>query len=115
MKKSEITIEVSLDDNNRPSQIHWEADSPDGRQRKESKAMLLSLFDRETLDTFKIDIWTNDLQIAEMDRLVYYTLRSITDTYYTATQNEELSNHMRSFVRHFGEYTKIIEPSTETE
>jgi gliding motility-associated protein GldC len=115
MKKSEIKIEVSLDDKNTPSQIHWEADSPNGRERRESKAMLLSLFDNDTLDTFKIDIWTKDLQVAEMDRLMYYTLQSLTNTYFTATKNEELANHMRSFVRHFGEYTKIIEPSNDAE
>ena len=109
MKKSEIKIEVGLDDKNTPKSIHWEADTPQGKERREGKAMLLSLFDKETLDTFKIDLWTTDLQVAEMDRLVYYTLQSLAKTYYTATKNEELSNHMQSFVRHFGEYTKILE------
>jgi len=107
--KSEIKIEVTLDETQTPTKIEWEADTPEGKQKKESKAMLLSLFEAESLDTFKIDLWTTDLKIAEMDRLVYFTLKSLADTYFKATKNEELSSHMKSFAVHFGEYTKILD------
>ena len=30
--------------------------------------MLLSLFDKDDLDTLKIDLWTKDMQVMEMDR-----------------------------------------------
>lgn len=111
MKKSEIKIAVELDENKRPVRIAWEADGPEGKVIKESKAMLLSFFDKETKETFKIDLWTSELQIAEMDRLMFNTMKALSETYFTATKNEELSNHMRSFVQHFGEQTKIIPKS----
>jgi len=106
--KSVIKIEVELDENKQPENIVWQADSQEGVQERESKAMLLSFFDKETLETFKIDLWTNKLQVAEMDRLMFHTLRALSDTYFTATKNEELANQMRSFVDHFGKSTKII-------
>ena len=114
LKKSNITIEVSLNENNIPNKIEWTAESPEGPVRRESKAMLLSFFDKETLETFKIDLWTTEMQVAEMDRLMFHSLKSMSDAYYNATNNEELSNHMRSFVQHFGEFTGIL-PKSETE
>ena len=106
--KSEIVITVELDAEKQPVDITWTAESPQGPQTRKSKAMLLSLFDKENLETFKIDLWTKDMQVAEMDRLMFHTLRALTETYHTATKNDELASHMKSFVDHFGKYTKII-------
>lgn len=106
--KSNINIEVQLDNDKQPELIKWEAESPDGPVTRESKAMLLAFFDRETKETFKIDLWTKDMQVAEMDRFVFQSLKSITETYFKATQNTELSNQMKGFVQHFGEFTGII-------
>ena len=107
-KKSVISIEVSLDDKNIPNSIKWTAASPTGPETRESKAMLLSFFDKQTLETFKIDLWTTDMQIAEMDRLMFHSLKALAEAYYNATKNEDLSNDMRRFVQYFGEFTGII-------
>lgn len=113
MKHKEITVKVRLDDNNTPQEIIWEADdAPDGAV--ECKAFMLSLFDKEHLDTFKIDLWTKDFQIDEMDKFVFQTLRGVTDSYYKATNNGELANEMQRFVQYFGEKTGIIDPKEET-
>ncbi len=109
----EIKIKVELDEKKLPSNIVWEAGSPNGPEVRNSKAMFLSFFDKETLETFKIDLWTNDLQVAEMDRMMFFTLKALAESYYKATQNEELSNHMRSFVQHFGEFTKILDKTEQ--
>ena len=62
-KKSEIKITIELDEQSVPANIVWEAsDNPDGKP-KHCKAMLLSLFDDETRDTLKIDLWTKEMQI----------------------------------------------------
>lgn len=111
MSKSEINITVELNDEKQPTAITWTAESPDGPQVRESKAMLLSFFDRQSLETFKIDLWTKDMQVAEMDRLMFHTLRALTESYYSATKNNELASQMKSFVDHFGKFTKIIHES----
>lgn len=112
--KSEIKIQIELDAQRQPKQIHWTAESQEGEQTRESKAMLLSFFDKDTLETFKIDLWTTEMQVAEMDRLMFHTLKALSDTYYNATKNDVLANQMRSFVDHFGLATKIIKED-ETE
>lgn len=114
-KVSTITINVELDkEDNHPVHIDWaSSDSPTDMGKKDSKAMLLSFFDRDHLDTYKIDLWTNDLQLTEMDRFMYQTMRALCDTYYQATKNEDLANDMRRFVQYFGEETNLFPKSKE--
>lgn len=107
--KSTILLEVELDDKKHPKTIQWQAsDNPENKGPMACKAFLLSLFDEKTADTFKIDLWTSQLQVAEMDRLMFQTIRSLADTYYRATNNAELANAMHGFSLYFGEQTGII-------
>ena len=111
-KRSKINIEVGLNEQNIPVDINWTSDDqPKDAAPQKAKAMLLSLFDKTHLDTIKVDLWTTEMQVIEMDRFFYQTLRSLTDTYYKATQNQELANEMQRFVQYFGERTEIIPPS----
>lgn len=108
-KNSQIRINIGLDEKNVPIKIKWEADdSPNKGKPSECKAMLLSLFDQENLDTVKIDLWTKEMQVNEMDRFFFQTLRSLADTYFKATQNREMAVDMQKFVHYFGEKTGII-------
>ncbi len=112
--KSSINIDVHLDENKVPEKIIWKSkDGTESEQSRECKAMLLSFFDEETKDTFKIDLWTKEMQTVEMDRLVFQTLRGLADTYNNATRNVKLANAMRQFVEYFGEETEIIPKNQE--
>ena len=110
MSKSEskINIAVGKDEQGVPATIHWESVNEDQRQGQEAKAMLISFFDKETRDTFKIDLWTTEMQIMEMDRFFYQTLRGMADTYFKATKNHQLATDMQKFVQYFGEQTEIL-------
>jgi gliding motility-associated protein GldC len=106
--KKKIGITVGLDENNLPVQMWWEAsENPNGIQ-PEVKAMFLSMFDKETKDTLKLDLWTKDFQTNEMDRFVYHTIRSLADSYFKATGNKELANQMQHFAEYFGEKVEIL-------
>jgi len=108
-KKSEIKIGIGLDQENMPVQMEWAAnDNPTGTAPQACKAMLLSLFSEQDKETLKIDLWTRDMQVLEMDRFFYQTLRGMADTYYRATQNKELANQMQQFVFFFGQQTGVI-------
>ncbi len=109
-KYADIKITIGLDEANVPISMTWEAQDASATPQ-ECKAMLLSLFDRQNLDTLKIDLWTKDMQVLEMDRFFFQTLRGLADTYYKATQNVELANEMQRFVQYFGEKTEILPPS----
>ena len=105
---SDIVIHVHLDDNKIPEKISWEATENTGGDPQDVKAFLLSMFDREHKDTLRIDLWTKDMEVAEMDRLFYHTIKSFVDTYMKATGNKELAGAMQQFASYFGEQTEII-------
>lgn len=109
MKKSQIKIDITLDEKNIPEDISWQAtDHPDGDDAHSAKAMLVSFFDKEHRDTLRFDLWTKEMQVQEMDRFVYYTLKSMADTYFNATGNKELSEQMQQFAQFFGKTTEIV-------
>ncbi len=108
MSDKQIRINVQLDDKQVPEKIIWEADDGQGKQQV-CKAMLLALFDEQTLETLKIDLWTKEMQVTEMDRFFFQTLRAMADTYFKATQNAQLATDMQRFVQYFGEQTKILQ------
>lgn len=112
-KESHIDIKVELDNNNHPNKISWKSDdNPNGNDYQEVKAMLLSLFDKEYKDTFKIDLWTSEMQVIEMDRFMYQVLKSMGDTYLRATNNSKLANDLQRFAQYFGEETEILKKPT---
>lgn len=116
MSESEIVIKVGLDEHKMPKNIRWKStDNPENSDFQECKAFLLSMFDKESKETLRIDLWTNEMQVAEMDRLMYFTLKGLSETYFRATSNSELANHFRQFAEHFGEKTNIIEPPAAPE
>ena len=107
--RSEIKISVGLDEKKIPVKIEWEAsENPNQDGPKEGKAFLLSVFDKESKDTMKIDLWTTEMQINEMDRFFFQTLRAMADTYFKATNNKKLAGDMQQFVQYFGIETEII-------
>ena len=102
-QKNNIQLDIGLNEEKLPVSIQWSTDTD--AKSKACKAMFLSLFDEETKDTLKIDLWTTKMQINEMDRFMFQTLRSLADTYFRATQNRELASQMQQFVNYFGEQT----------
>jgi len=115
-KKSTIEIEIELNDDKHPKSIIWRSsDNPNGADFTECKAMALAVFDKAHLDTLKIDLWTTEMQVVEMDRFVFQTLRSMADTYYRATNNQQLANDMQLFVDYFGKQTGILTEEAKPE
>ena len=109
VKKSLIEIEIGLNEDKMPETIQWRSDdNPNGKDFTECKAISLALFDKDYKDTLKIDLWTTEMQVIEMDRFMYQTLRSLADTYFRATNNQQLANDMQLFVDYFGKQTGII-------
>jgi len=101
-KVSTINIEVGLDDKNIPEQIHWEAtDAEPGKH--ESAAMLLALWNPKEKTSMRIDLWTKDMTVPEMNIFFFQTLLGLTDTFERATQNKIGANDLRQFAKTFFE------------
>ncbi len=104
MSKSTIIVEIELDDKKMPIGISMK----DSSQSVDCKAMMLAFFDKKTKDTLRIDLWTNEMQVLEMDKFFFESLRSMADTYVKATRNKELGNEFQKFAHYFGEKTSIV-------
>ncbi len=105
---SSIHISISLDNDKIPEGISWSASSTANDKTQEAKAMLLAFFDKDTKDTLKIDLWTKEMQVTEMDRFFYQTLLSLAETYKRATSNAPLADAMQQFARYFGEEVSLL-------
>ena len=108
VKSSDITIRIGMDAQGVPSKMEWGASDRNSGAMEECKAMVVALFDKEHRDTLRIDLWTKEMQVMEMDRFVYQILQSLSQTYIRATQNKELAEEMAKFAHYFGEKTEII-------
>lgn len=114
--QSEVKIVIGLNDKKWPVSIDWEAeDQPGGKQPQPCKAFLLSIFDKEHKETLRMDLWTQEMQVMEMDRMMFHTLRGLAETYFRATNNKEMAGAMQQFAQYFGEKTSIIPPDTKPE
>jgi len=70
--RSKIEISVNLDENKIPEKIFWTA--KDGNiKNKQTKAVLLSVWDSETNESLRIDLWTKDMPVDDM-KVFFYSL-----------------------------------------
>ena len=108
-KVSDIKIQITLNEAQVPVKMAWNSsDMHKDGEMEECKAMALALFDKNHRDTLRIDLWTNELQVMEMDRFMFQTLRSLASTYFKATNNKDMAEDMARFAQYFGESTGIV-------
>lgn len=103
MKKSEINFKITLDENHVPEKIEWQADDSGEEGLKESKAILLSLWDKKERNTLRIDLWTKEMMIDEMKHFYYQSIITMGDAYERATNDKELANEIRDLGKKMGE------------
>ena len=104
--KSEIKIEVGLDENRIPERLKWSADDG-GITNKESKALMLSVWDNKEKETYKINLWTKDMPVDEMKQFFHQTLISMADSFELATNDDKMSATMRDFCDYFAEKLEL--------
>lgn len=107
--RSEIQIKVGLDENRVPEELSWSADDG-GIRDMESKALLLSVWDPNNKDTYKINLWTKEMPVNEMVQFFHQTLLSMADTFETATGDDKMSATMRDFCDYYAEKMGIGKP-----
>jgi len=101
MHQSQINIEISLDDQKMPEEIRWIA--PDGgvENMQAAKALLLGLWDGAEKNALRIDLWTKEMMVDEMNDFFYQTFFGMADTYARATRNASLADTIKDFARNF--------------
>ena len=101
----EIRLTVRLDDEQVPESIRWDATDQNDDLPAECQAMMLALWSREAGNTYRIDLWTRDLPVEEMNAFFVQTLLSMADTYERATGRADYAGALREFGREFGRHS----------
>ncbi|MBC7537014.1 MAG: gliding motility protein GldC [Ferruginibacter sp.] len=101
MNKSTITIDVILDPNKIPEQINWQASDNNADLKQKAKAMCIAFWDGEDKSAMRIDLWTKDMMVDEMGDFFYQMMMTMADTFKRATQQEALSEEMKTFAKDF--------------
>ena len=105
-KRSSITVQIGLNANNLPLEMHWTADDG-GITNAPARAMMLSLWNPEDNNTMKIDLWTKDMPVDEMKKFFHQTLVAMADTFQRATDDEKMADTMRDFCDYFAEKMEL--------
>lgn len=104
--KSTIELTVELDENRVPEKLHWSAEDG-GINNEEAKAMMLSVWDQSQQETLRIDLWTKDMPVDEMQIFFHQTLVSMANAYKRATQDEKMYETMKDFCDYFAEKLEL--------
>lgn len=102
MKTSQIRFTVSLDENQVPERIEWEAD--DANAKSECKSTLISLWDAKEQNTLRIDLWTKEMTTDEMKAFFHQNIMTMADTFERATGEGKMAAQMRDFGAYFAEH-----------
>ncbi len=105
-RTSEIRLKVQLDENNIPVTIDWMAE--DGQLQHEGKAMMFSVWDKKETTTLRVDLWTKEMYVEEMNQFFMESLITMADVFERATGEGEMASEMRDFGKYFGERMEVL-------
>lgn len=88
MKTSNINFSVSLDQNNIPEKITWDATDKPEMQGNETKTVSIALWDHKQKNTLRIDLWTKDMPVEEMKRFFIDCIGGLGQSILTSTGDE---------------------------
>ncbi|NPA43567.1 MAG: gliding motility protein GldC [Chlorobi bacterium] len=89
--RSKIILEVGLDENRIPEEITWTATDA-GIENRPAEAFLLSVWDDERKEALRLDLWTKEMKVYEMQFFIWQTIRSLADTYRKATGDDRMAD-----------------------
>jgi gliding motility-associated protein GldC len=91
MKKSEIKFLVSLDKDNIPNKIEWNAEDSLNEKLSETKSISLALWDHTKMNTLRIDLWTKDMQTNDMKKFYVDCIGGLGQSILNSTGDEFMS------------------------
>jgi gliding motility-associated protein GldC len=108
VKSSDIKFTINLDKDNLPVTIQWEAEEADVQGKQDAKAVILSLWDGAQQNALRIDLWTKDMNVEEMNLFLFQTIATLADTFERATENKEVAEAIRDFSHALGHKLNVF-------
>lgn len=104
-RTSEIKFRITLDENNLPLAIDWEAS--DANEKSRCNSVMMALWDAKEQNTLRIDLWTKDMLIDEMKQFFHQNLLTMADTFERATGEKNMAADLRDYCAHFAEKMEL--------
>lgn len=106
-RNSTIELSIDLDGNNVPEKIHWTSEDSNP-QNQESKAFMLSIWDKNEQNTLRIDLWTPEMTVDEMKQFFHQTLLTMADTFEKATGEHLICEDLKDYCFHFAQKMNLL-------
>ncbi len=106
MKTNEISLKVTVDENNLPHKIEWNAQ---GGGSGECRSIMLALWDEKESGTLRIDLWTKEMMIDEMKKFYVQNVLTLTDTFSRATGDDASAKKAREFFVSLGKEMGVLD------
>ncbi len=106
MKKTQITIDIELDENHVPEKMTWNAQDG-GIEKEDTKATMISVWDDKKMEALRIDLWTKDMPVDQMKMFLHQILISLNSTYQRATGEEDVAAWMEEMAEEFAQKAAI--------
>lgn len=106
MKKTQITIDIELDENHVPEKMTWNAQDG-GIEKEDTKATMISVWDDKKMEALRIDLWTKEMPVDQMKMFLHQILISLSSTYQRATGEEDVAAWMEQMAEEFAQKAAI--------
>ncbi|MGO4710570.1 gliding motility protein GldC [Chryseobacterium sp. 2TAF14] len=100
MRKTQITIDVELDENHIPEVMTWNAQDG-GVEKEETKAVMISVWDEKASEALRIDLWTKDMPVDQMKMFMHQIFVSMGNTYQRATGEDDVAAWIEQMAEEF--------------
>lgn len=111
MKKSEIKVEVTLDENLIPEKLNWTASGSENEKGEEIKAAFLSVWDDEEKVAKRVDLWTKEMMVDDMRIFFYQNLVTMADSFNRATGDQNKAAELKKFANEWADGMGILKKS----
>lgn len=109
-RTSSIRFDVHLDKENLPVAIDWTADDGEFSEPQAAKAVMIGLWDGMQKEAMRIDLWTKEMSVEEMNHFTFQFLMTMADSYARATSQEEIAHFLREAAHEFGHKADVFGP-----
>ncbi len=106
MKTSDIKFKVHLDNDNVPEKIEWDADQKEAAGWSETKSISVSLWDEQSKNTLRIDLWTKDMPVFDMKRFYIDCIGGIAQSLLNSTGDEIMAAELNDVCDRLVEHVK---------
>lgn len=98
-RKAEVRFQIELREDQLPLRIEWDAtDNPQGGPRN-TRAVMLSVWDEAEKKAMVINLWTPEMLVDDMKLYAFQVLMTLADTFEHATSESERAEEIRTFAK----------------